>query len=103
MIKVLVIDDDANIRTIMCMMLSNLGCLTAEAGNGHEGETTALEWHPDLIFLDIMMPGQDGFQTCSSLRSRGYKGPIFLLSALSQGIVAAQVVSCRANGFFTKP
>jgi CheY-like chemotaxis protein len=103
MIKVLVVDDEHDNRSILSMLLEQLGSEIMQAEDGVEGEQMALDWQPHLILLDIMMPRQDGYKTCTNLRSRGYRGQIVLISSLSQGIAASQALNCGANAFFMKP
>jgi two-component system response regulator YcbB len=101
--SVLIVDDDADLRLLTRRMLGKMGCEVAEASNGSEGEAKALEIMPELILLDIMMPGQDGYETCANLRSRGYAGSIVLVSALQQASVLTHIENCGANAYIQKP
>ncbi len=67
--KALVIDDDEDVNELMCVMLENAGFQTTAAYNGDEGLKKALDFSPDVILLDIMMPGLDGIGVCRVLRS----------------------------------
>ncbi len=101
--SVLIVDDDADLRLLTRRMLGKMGCEVVEASNGSEGEAKALELAPELILLDIMMPGQDGYETCAHLRSRGYCGTIVLVSALQQASVVTHIERCGANAYIQKP
>ena len=101
--KVLTIDDEAMIRKVLSIQLERLGCLPLQAGNGADGEFMALETVPDLILLDIMMPDQDGFQTCRNLRQKGFTGTIVMVSALSPEVGRSRALDCGANDFMQKP
>ncbi|OFW25219.1 MAG: hypothetical protein A3H27_11965 [Acidobacteria bacterium RIFCSPLOWO2_02_FULL_59_13] len=70
--KILVVDDDASIRTVVSKSLSQLPfpIEVRTASNGSEALALAAGSHPDLIVLDIMMPGMDGFEVCQKLRSQ---------------------------------
>jgi CheY-like chemotaxis protein len=103
MVKALIVDDDYDNRAILALMLKHFGCAIAQAENGLQGETLALEDQPDLILLDITMPVQDGYQTCTNLRAKGFRGQIVMLSSLGQGVVATQALQCGANAYFSKP
>jgi CheY-like chemotaxis protein len=103
MVKALVVDDDFDNRIILITMLKHLGCTITQAEDGLQGEQVALQEQPDLILLDIMMPQQDGYQTCTNLRTKGFKGQIVMLSSLGQGVVATQALQCGANAYFSKP
>ncbi|MBI5872850.1 MAG: response regulator [Candidatus Omnitrophica bacterium] len=83
--KVLVIDDEADIREIVRLYLADEGCEVIEAENGHEGILKAQQIQPDLIVLDIMMPGINGFEVAKHLKddpnTQGI--PIIILSVLA--------------------
>ncbi|HQP91654.1 MAG TPA: response regulator [Candidatus Omnitrophota bacterium] len=66
--KVLVIDDEPDIREIVRIYLNDEGFDVIEAENGHDGIIKAQELKPDLIVLDIMMPGINGFEVAKHLK-----------------------------------
>ncbi|HLY27577.1 MAG TPA: response regulator [Aggregatilineales bacterium] len=103
MVDVLIVDDDANTRTLFRFMLKMLGCQSFEAESGLEAERAAFELNPDLILLDIMMPLQDGYQTCANLRSQGYARTIWLTSALQAVNQEAKTRQAGADDFLSKP
>ena len=79
--RILVIDDEPAIRDTMRMTLEYDGheCLTA--GSGQEGLTLAEKENPDLVFLDIKMPGMDGLEVLSRLRGMNEALPVVIVSA----------------------
>lgn len=81
--RVLVVDDNADIREILTILLGGEGFDTAEATSGTEALTLAKEAPFDLVILDVMMPGLDGYRTCQSLREQT-NAPILFLSAKTQ-------------------
>ena len=83
--KVLVIDDEADIRDIVRLYLSEEGCDVIEASNGQEGIMKAIAEKPDLIVLDIMMPGINGFEVAKHLKDdpNTKEIPIIILSVLA--------------------
>jgi CheY-like chemotaxis protein len=83
MVSVLLIDDDPDVRALMAVLLNRLGCQALFAPDGVEGQALALQAQPDLILLDIMMNGQNGYKTCANLRAQGYAGRIMMVSAIS--------------------
>jgi CheY-like chemotaxis protein len=101
--KALLIDDDTMMRLLASRMLKLLNCESLEAANGIEGETMAFDHQPDLILLDIMMPEQDGYETCTNLRARGYAGTILLTSTLQETIGKRKAVEVGANAYVQKP
>lgn len=84
--KILVIDDETDIREIVRLYLTEEGYDVIEASNGHEGILKALNEKPDLIVLDIMMPGINGFEVAKHLKDDPNTRdiPIIILSVLAQ-------------------
>lgn len=83
--KILVINDDDGIREIIKTVLERKGYETYEASNGLEGIAQANQTKPDLILLDILMPGMSGFETCKRLKNdpATKEIPVIFLSSLS--------------------
>src|SRR5689334_12005593 len=82
--RVLITDDDNASRSTIAALLSPAGYHLLFASNGDEALTVAEAEPPDLVLLDVMMPGLDGFEVCRRLRARlgvGYV-PIVLVTAL---------------------
>jgi DNA-binding response OmpR family regulator len=84
--KILVIDDEMDIREIVRIYLGEAGYDVIEASNGQEGILRAQNEHPDLIVLDIMMPGINGFEVAKHLKDDPNTAniPILILSVLAQ-------------------
>ena len=102
--KVLVVDDELNIRLLVKIMISN-SYDVLEAGNGDEALIKAREEKPDLILLDIMMPGKDGFTTCNELKSSKATRdiPVVMLTALQHQLNEKLALSLNADGYIRKP
>jgi CheY-like chemotaxis protein len=66
--RVLVVDDEPAIRLLCRVNLQADGFSVKEAADGAAAMTLAREWHPDLILLDVMMPGEDGFAVAERIR-----------------------------------
>ena len=82
--KILIIDDDADIRSIARLSLSRVGGMEViDAGSGVEGLRKAQDEKPDVILLDMMMPTMDGLETLAALRSRPATAsmPVIFLTA----------------------
>jgi CheY-like chemotaxis protein len=101
--RVLIVDDDPAIRLVTKRLLKNMKYEPMEARDGLEGERIAIESMPDLILLDIMMPMQDGYETCARLRAKGFEKPILLFSALLRENERGRARSVGANGYIQKP
>lgn len=78
--KVLVVDDDAKVVEVLKLYLNRDGCEVIIAYTGTDGLKLARETHPDLIVLDLMLPGLDGLQVCRALRNES-DTPIIMLTA----------------------
>ncbi|MBP5144444.1 response regulator, partial [Pseudomonas protegens] len=67
-LKVMVIDDSKTIRRTAEMLLKNVGCEVITAVDGFEALSKIVDHHPGIIFVDIMMPRLDGYQTCALVK-----------------------------------
>src|SRR5258705_4079758 len=103
MLKVLVVDDDPDICLITRRLLTTLGCDSYEAKNGIDAEVAVKEINPDLVLLDIMMPIQDGYETCRHIRGMGYSGSIIMISAMHEHTEAVKTQAAGANAYIQKP
>ena len=100
--RILVIDDDRGFLTLMKLVLERYEFTVITAQDGQEGLRKARETTPDLILLDIMMPGIDGWDTCQQLR-RLCDAPIIMLTALEGYDYVARAFSVGADDYVTKP
>lgn len=104
--RVLLIDDDDNIRKLVSFSLKPLGLECIEATDGKEGFRTALKEVPDLILLDLSMPNMNGFEACEKLKGNDKTAhiPIVVVSAeasdLNKQIVTGAL---KADRFLAKP
>ena len=79
--RILIVEDDPHIAEGLKLNLKLQGHEATIAGNGTEGLRMWKTWNPDLIVLDIMLPGWNGLEILSELRSRGNDVPVLVLSA----------------------
>lgn len=98
--KVLVVDDDENLRLALTDKLAIEGFEALEAKDGKEGLDKALEIHPDLILLDVMMPVMNGLDMLKALRGDewGKKVKVIMLTVLEN---AESVAEAMSGGSFT--
>ncbi|QRO01538.1 response regulator [Archangium violaceum] len=103
--RVLIVDDDAASRRTASALLSPAGYEVVFAINGEEALAVVGEAHPDLVLLDVMMPGLDGIEVCRRLRERSGKDyvPIILLTALDGRREVVLGLEAGADDFLTKP
>ncbi|MGB2694790.1 MAG: response regulator transcription factor [Dehalococcoidia bacterium] len=99
---ILVADDDEHIVDLVSLYLRKAGYQVDAAVDGDEALRKIAERHPDLLVLDIMMPGPDGLQICRSLRRRS-NVPIVLLTARSSDIDKIAGLRFGADDYVTKP
>ncbi len=100
--KILAIDDDVEMGMLIQMTLQSDGHEVRLAHSGSEGLELAFQIRPDLIILDIMMPGMDGFDVCKSLREM-LNSPILMLTAYSGEKEMLQSFNTGADDFLGKP
>ena len=103
--KILIVDDDAFIRRPLEFILQAEGYEALTACDGDECLRKVDEGEPDLIFLDVMMPGRDGFSVCSMLKRDPRRAhiPVILLSARGQESDRERGLAAGALDFMTKP
>lgn len=102
MYNILVIDDEKEITELIEIYLSNNGYKVYKCYNGNDGISTLEKDHIDLVILDIMMPGIDGYDTCIKIR-KNHNIPIIVISAKSQTMDKIKGLSLGADDYITKP
>jgi DNA-binding response OmpR family regulator len=101
-IKVLAIDDDPAMTELLNLLLMTQGFEVKTANSGEEGIKLIREYEPDIIILDLMMPGMSGWQVCSEAR-RISNVPILILSALDNPGNVATALDSGADDYLVKP
>jgi two-component system KDP operon response regulator KdpE len=99
---ILVIDDQAQIRRALRSLLTARDYQVVLAENGEQGLDLAAEQHPDLIILDMAMPGLSGLEVCRELRT-WYHGPILILSVRGEEGDKIAALDLGADDYITKP
>ncbi len=103
--KIMIVDDDPSIVRLMQFFLEREGYELIIAGNGLQALKKAETERPDLIMLDLMLPGVDGFEVCHRLRLKPTTAdiPILMLSAKSDETDKNEAMKVGANGYIIKP
>ncbi len=102
MLKVLVVDDDFKIRKLVKVNLEKRGYNVTEATDGESAITRMRQNMPDLILLDLIMPGVDGIEVCKWVRQRG-DTPIIVLSAQADEELKVHALDEGADDYVMKP
>ena len=103
MARILVVEDEDNIRWFLKIILERNGFIVIEADCGEEGIKKAFIEQPDIAILDVMLPGIDGFQVCSQLRSQYSGMGIIMLTAKGQDIDKIMGLEYGADDYIIKP
>jgi DNA-binding response OmpR family regulator len=101
---VVVADDDAGIRRLVARHLGRLGCDVLEARDGEEAVRLALEHEPDLLVLDVSMPGLSGYEVMRKLRTRlPTRVPVLLISGSVLSAETSEGFEAGADAYLRKP
>ena len=100
--KALVVEDDTNISELLRLYLERDGFEVACAHDGEKGVELAASFLPDVILLDIMLPGKDGFQVCREVRSFS-ASPVIMLTAKGETEDKVAGLEMGADDYITKP
>jgi two-component system, OmpR family, response regulator len=103
MSKMMIVDDDPNIRELVSTLLQNHGIAACEAADGRDALQKALNDKPDLVIIDIMMPNMDGFELCRNLRQDYENIPILMLTAKGELASKVKGFGLGADDYLTKP
>lgn len=99
---ILLVDDDERLREIVGMALEGEGYRVRPAGSAEEAAELLEHEDPDLLILDVMLPGQDGFELCRTVRTRS-PVPILMLTAKTDTIDVVVGLESGADDYVTKP
>lgn len=102
-VKVLVVEDESSIRKFIAINLERSGFEVFEAETGEKGLEMATVYKPDVMVLDVMLPGIDGFQVCARLREEIPELIIIMLTARGQDIDKITGLEIGADDYMVKP
>ena len=101
--KVLVVDDELNIRELVQVALKFHGCMVTVGASGKEALQRATSDQPDLIILDVMLPDIDGFEVCRRLRAQANDVPVIFLTARDTTSDTVTGLALGGDDYITKP
>lgn len=100
--SILLVDDDRRLTTMLVELLESEGYACTAAANGARGLMLAAERRPDLVVLDVMMPGEDGVATLARLRQQS-DVPVIMLTALGDEVDRIRGLEAGADDYLAKP
>ena len=103
MARVLIVEDNADLAAGIQYNLNLEGYETSIAEDGRRALAAAEQWSPDVILLDLMLPELDGYQVLQTLRSRGVKTPVVILTARGEEADKVRGFRLDADQYVTKP
>ena len=101
--RILIVEDEPALAESLTWGLEQEGYVVVVAATGEDGLWQARESSPDVIVLDVMLPGLDGYQVCERLRQQGVWTPILMLTAMDEDLDEAEGLDSGADDYLTKP
>ncbi len=103
--RILVVDDDPSIRKMLTEIFELHGFQTDVATDGFEAGVKLVQFNPDLVLLDLYMPGMDGFEVCKRIKENPHTSRIKVLVVTGYDTEENRdrIIACGADGYLTKP
>jgi two-component system alkaline phosphatase synthesis response regulator PhoP len=101
--RILIVEDEPDLLAGLELNIKAEGFVVLTARRGDEGLEGALRDRPDLVLLDVMLPGMSGFDVCRELRRKGFDAPIIILTAKSEEVDRVVGLEIGADDYVTKP
>lgn len=103
MSRILIVEDEVKIARFVTLELEHEGYEVKAAHDGRTGLETCIEWQPDLMILDLMLPGLSGIEVCRRLRQQNNDVPIIMLTAKDDVSDKVMGLDMGADDYMTKP
>ncbi|HHB1593313.1 TPA: response regulator [Vibrio campbellii] len=100
--SLIIVEDDPKLQAMLCEYFEGQGFEVRSIDNGTDAPDAILETQPDLVLLDLMLPGQDGLSVCRQIREC-YKGKVLMLTASDDDFDHVAALEIGADDFVTKP
>lgn len=101
--KVLIVDDDPHIRSMLSDLVTTLGCEASWVADGASALRAVVQARPDVVLLDILMPGLNGIELLPSLRALVPRVPVIMLSGTADEELGRQALTRGAFDYVMKP
>ncbi|WP_256002047.1 MULTISPECIES: response regulator transcription factor [Pedobacter] len=102
-VKILIVEDDENLRFLVAHRLKAEDYDILEVGDGETAEKVILEEKPDIVLLDWMLPGKQGADVCESVRRQGFDNLIIMMTAKAQDVDKIDAYNVGVSDYVTKP
>jgi DNA-binding response OmpR family regulator len=100
--RVLIVDDDVDMTEVLTMILREAGFEVLATNSSVAGVEASRSWKPDVVILDLIMPGMDGWETCRAIRETS-QVPILVLSVINKPEMIAKALDQGADDHLVKP
>lgn len=101
--RVLLVDDEKSVRSVLAIFLGRSGYKVAEAESGTLALAQLETFQPEIVLLDIRMPGMDGVQTLQKIKERDSKIPVIMVTATTDESIAQETIQPGACDYIVKP
>lgn len=102
-IKILIVEDDENLRFLVVHRLKAEGYEVLEVSDGEAAEKAILTEKPDIVLLDWMLPGKQGAEVCEQVRKQGFENLIIMMTAKAQDVDKIDAYNFGVSDYVTKP
>lgn len=102
-VKILIVEDDENLRFLVVHRLKAEGYEVSEVGDGEAAERMILAEKPDIVLLDWMLPGKQGAAVCEEVRKQGFDNLIIMMTAKAQDVDKIDAYNFGVSDYVTKP
>jgi len=102
-IKILIVEDDENLRFLVVHRLKAEGYDVLETGDGENAVRTIMSEKPDIVLLDWMLPGKQGAEVCEDVRRQGFENLVIMMTAKAQDVDKIDAYNFGASDYVTKP
>jgi DNA-binding response OmpR family regulator len=102
-LKVLVVDDDPSVRDVLRIMLGFEGCQVVDAPDGESALVMFAAIRPDIVILDVTMPGMDGVEVCRQLKAIAHPPRVIMLTARDHPEDERRALDAGADAYLRKP
>ncbi|MDR1701798.1 MAG: response regulator [Sporomusaceae bacterium] len=101
--KILIVDDQPGIRRLLTEVLTAEGYDVLAAANGFDALNLAAENKPDVILMDMNMPGMNGMDALKEIERKGYQGRVIMMTAYGEIATVKEIMSTGTRSYITKP